>query len=160
MKKLLVLLTVTLAMSLFMSSCKDDEPTGPSDVVLGEMSATIDGSSWKAQNALYYNITDHVAGVYAPDPLKIPTKTTTITVKLAQLGGEPTVGKHTALCTYQESEGFPPNSVTKTWSATNGSCEITEVTDKEIKGTFSFTGTNEDDNTTKSVNGKFYTPRQ
>jgi hypothetical protein len=161
MKKFLVLATLTLAMSLFMSSCADeDETTGPSDVTLGEMSATVGGSEWKAGNAYYYNATDHVSGIYTPEPLTNPTKNTSISVKLAQIGGEPTVGTHTAICYYQESEGFPPNSTVSTWNATNGSCEVTEVTDEYVKGTFSFTGTNEDDNSTKSVSGKFYTPRQ
>ncbi|MFA7326855.1 MAG: hypothetical protein WC121_09340 [Candidatus Kapaibacterium sp.] len=160
MKKLLVLLTVTLAMSLFMVSCGDDEPTGPSEPKIGEMTASVGGNNWAAQNAVYNNFSNHVTGLYVAEPLTNPTKITSISVKLDKITGEPAVGKYLAICFYEESEGYPPNSIVKIWTDISGNCEITEITDTEIKGTFTFTGTNIEDNSTKSVSGKFYTPRQ
>jgi hypothetical protein len=56
MKKLFVLLALTVSMALFLSSCGDDDTaTGPSSLKLGEMSATVNGSGWKAQNAIFFN---------------------------------------------------------------------------------------------------------
>src|SRR5690606_33855454 len=64
MKKLLLLITLTLAMSLLMVSCgDDDETTGPSTLKIGEMNAKVGGADFKAQNAIYYNIPRSVAGV-------------------------------------------------------------------------------------------------
>ncbi len=160
MKKLLVLLAVTLAMSLLMSSCKDDEPTGPSDVALGEMSATVGGKDWKGGNAYYFNITNQISGAEQVGGITNLTDVNTITITLGQVGGDPEVKTYSAICFYQESRGIYPNATAKSWNDLNGSCVVTEVTDKYVRGTFSFTGTNEDDNSTKSVSGKFYTPRQ
>ncbi len=161
MKKLMALVVITLAMSLFMSSCDDeDETTGPSDIVLGEMSATVGGSDFKAGNAYYYNSSNTISGGQQVGGLTNLTDVNTISVQLGQIGGSPEVKSYTAICYYQESRGMPPTSTVKSWNATNGTCEITEVTDEYVRGTFSFTGTNEDDNSTKSVSGKFYTPRQ
>ena len=53
-----------------------------------------------------------------------------------------------------------PNRTVITWKSYLGSCDVTEVTDEKVRGTFSFTGTNDEDNSTKIVIGKFYAPRQ
>lgn len=160
MKKLLILITLTLAMSMLMTSCGDDEPTGPSDIVLGEMSATVGGNNWKAANAYYFNTTNLVSGLQLAGGPTNPTDINSVSVQLVQVGGSPALKTYTAICFYQESRGMVPNSTVKTWNSASGSCELTEVTDTYVKGTFTFTGTNEDDNSTKSVTGKFYTPRQ
>ena len=160
MKKLLVLLALTLTMSLFMTSGKDDEPTGPSNVELGEMSATVGGSDFKAGNAYYYNTVNQISGGQQVGGLTNLMDVNTISIQLVQVGGEPMVKSYSAICYYQESRGMTPNTTVKQWNTTSGTCEITEVTDKYVKGEFSFTGTNEDDNSTKTVSGKFYTPRQ
>lgn len=161
MKKILTLITLTLAMSLFMTSCgDDDDTTGPSSLKIGEMTATVGGSSWEAQNAIYYNTPRQVSGaqVDVSDPINGTTKT--ISVILATTDQQPQTKTYTAICFYQETTGIGTTSETKSWNDGSGSCEVTEVTDTEIKGTFTFTGTNDDDATTKQVTGSFFVSRQ
>ncbi len=160
MKKLLVLAVLTIAMSLFMSSCGEDEPTGPSEPKIGEMTATVSGSNWVAQNAVYKNQQRSVHGIQADISNPTSPSSKTISVVLLTTDAQPQLKTYTADCFYEESTGMPGSYTLKTWNNASGSCEITEVTDKEIKGTFTFTGTNDDDNSTKTVSGKFYTPRQ
>ena len=162
MKKLVALVILTLAFSLFITSCKDDDnTTGPSEVKLGEMTATVGGADFKAGNAYYYNTVNQISGGQQVGGLTNIADVNTISIQLLQAGGEPMVKSYSDICYYQETRGMAPNNTVKQWNTTNGTCEITEVTDEYVKGTFSFTGTNEDDNnSTKSVSGKFYTPRQ
>ena len=65
-----------------------------------------------------------------------------------------------SFCYFQITKGFGPSGSTESWNDVEGSCEITEVTDENVKGTFTFTGKNEEDGTTKKVTGSFYTPRK
>lgn len=155
-----MLAALTLAMSLFMSSCADDEPTGPSDIVLGEMSATVGGNNWKGGNALYYNNVNQISGAEMVGGLTNLGDINTITIAINQLAGEPELKTYSAFCFYNESRLIGTSSSVKQWNDKNGTCVVTEVTAKFVRGTFTFNGVNEDDNSTKSVSGKFYTPRQ
>lgn len=161
MKKLLMLITLTLAMSLLMVSCgDDDETTGPSSLKIGEMSAKVGGADWKAQNAIYFNIPRSVNGaqIDLSDPVNGTTKT--VSIVLTTTDANPQVKKYNAVCFYQESTGIGMNAKVKSWSSSTGTCDVTAVTDKDIKATFSFTGTNEEDGSTKAVNGSFFVSRQ
>ena len=160
MKKLLTNLVFILCLALIATSCKDeDDSTGPSDLKIGEMTATVDGDDFKAGNALYYNSTNLVSGIEKVGSIT-SADGNTISIQLAQLGGEPEVKSYNAICYYQETRGDFGTSVTESWNATNGTCEITEIDGDMVKGTFSFTGTNDDDGTTKEVSGSFYVQRQ
>lgn len=149
-------------MALFMSSCEDDEnPTNPdpSELKIGDMSATVNGSSWKAQNAIYFNIARNVTGgqVDITNPVNGVKKTITITLATTD---EIAKGTYTAICFYQESAGMPPNTTLKSWNDMSGSCEVTEISETEIKGTFTFKGVNEEDGSTKDIKGSFYVSRK
>lgn len=80
MKKLLVLAALTIAMSLFMSSCGEDTPTGPAEPKIGEMTATVGGNNWAAQNAIYFNSQRSVLGaqIDLSNPLNGTTKSVSI----------------------------------------------------------------------------------
>lgn len=159
MKKLIILMAFALAMSFFMSSCKDDESTtGPSDLKIGEMSASVGGSNWKAQNAYFYNTPGQVSG--AQVELTNPINGTTKTISVNIANNSPEKKTYKAICFYQESTGMPPSTTVTTWNDANGSCEVTEVSATEIKGTFTFTGNSDKDGSTKKVTGSFYVQRQ
>ncbi|MFN3194508.1 MAG: hypothetical protein ACE364_00985 [Chlorobiota bacterium] len=162
MKKLLTNLVFILCIALVATSCKDeDDSTGPSDLKIGEMTATVGGDDFKAGNALYFNSTNLVSGGEQVGGLTNLYDVNTISVQLAQVGGEPEVKSYTAICFYQETRGSAPGATTtESWNANNGTCEITEIDGDMVKGTFSFTGTNSDDGTTKKVSGSFYVQRQ
>lgn len=161
MKKLLLLITLTLAMSLLMVSCgDDDETTGPSTLKIGEMNAKVGGADFKAQNAIYYNIPRSVAGVKIDLSNPINGVTKTVSVILTTNDANPEVKKYNAVCFYQESSGIGMEAKVKSWSSINGTCDVTAVTDKDIKATFTFTGTNDEDGSTKAVNGSFFVSRQ
>src|SRR6056300_1193074 len=120
------------------------------------MTATVGGADFEAGNAIYYDITNLVYGGQQVGGLANLFDVNTISIQIVQIGGEPELKSYSAICFYQESRGAIGSSSVETWNAANGTCEITEVTDEEVKGTFSFTGTNEDDGSTKSVSGSFY----
>lgn len=160
MKKLLTNLVFILCIALVATSCKDeDDSTGPSDLKIGEMTATVGGDDFAAQNALYYNFSGQVSGAEVDITNPINGTTRTISVIL-QKTTEVEAKTYTAICFYQETTGLGMGGSTQSWNDASGSCEVTEVTDDEIKGTFSFTGTNDDDGTTKKVTGSFYVQRQ
>lgn len=162
MKKILMLITLTLAMSLLMTSCGDDDDTstGPSDLKIGEMTATVGGDSWSAQNAIFFNQTSLVSGIQIDISNPISGQKKTISIQLTPIATTPEVKSYSAICFYQETEGAIGSTTTETWADATGSCEVTEVTDTEIKATFSFTGTSDDDGSTKKVTGSFYVSRQ
>lgn len=160
MKKFMFLFALLLSLALFATSCDDDDSsTGPSDLKIGTMKATVGGDSFEAQNALYYNTTGQVSGaqVDITNPINGTTKTISV---ILQKTGEVEAKTYTAVCFYQETTGMGATGSTVSWNDASGSCEVTEVTDTEIRGTFSFTGTNENDESTKEVTGSFNVQRQ
>ena len=160
MKKLLVLAVLTIAMSLFMVSCGEDEPTGPAEPKIGEMTATVGGNNWAAQNAIYFNTPRSVLGAQIDLSNPINGTTKSVSIILTTSDTQPQIKKYNAVCFYQESTGFGVDAKVKSWSSTTGTCEVTAVTDKDIKAKFTFTGTNDEDKSTKAVNGSFYVTRQ
>lgn len=160
MKKFMFLFALMLSLALLTTSCKDeDDSTGPSDLKIGQMTATVGGASFEAQNALFYNVSGQVSGaeVDITNPINGTTKTVSVVL---QKTTEVEAKTYTAICFYQETTGLGTGGSTQSWNDVNGSCEVTEVTDEEIKGTFTFTGKNDDDGTTKAVSGSFYVQRQ
>lgn len=160
MKKLLVLAALTIAMSLFMVSCGEDEPTGPSEPKIGEMTASVGGNNWAAQNAIYFNTPRSVAGVQVDLTNPVNGTTKTVSIILTTTDPQPLVKKYNAVCFYQESTGLGLEAKVKSWTSATGTCEVTAVTATDIKAKFTFTGTNEEDGSTKAVNGSFYVNRQ
>lgn len=162
MKRFMYIFVLTLALGLLNFSCSDDDnATGPSDLKIGEMTATVGGANFKAQNALFYNITGQVSGAFVDNPLDPQNSTTqTISIVLQKNSQDVEIKSYQAICYYQETSGFGLAGSTESWNDVSGSCEVTEVTDDNIRGTFTFIGKNEDDNTTKEVTGSFYVPRQ
>lgn len=158
--KRISILVMLFVLALVFNSCSedDDSPVGPGSLASGEVSATIDGKSWKSSGQMYFNAAKIIAAT------KIENVTTyeltTISISFLLSGQEPAVGTGTAQCFYQESKGLPPSSTVKTWTDISGSYEFTEVTATQVKGTFEFSGTNQDDNTKKTVKGSFNVPRQ
>lgn len=160
MKKLLTNLVFILCLALIATSCKDeDDSTGPSDLKIGEMTATVDGDDFKASNAMHVNATNLISGIQKIGGIT-SADNNSISIQLSQIGGEPEVKTYSAICKYQESRGAIGTTDIETWNDNTGSCELTEVTATEIRGTFSFTGTNDNDGTTKTVSGSFYVQRQ
>ena len=160
MKRVLAIVALLLALSLVMSSCKKKAPTEPEEVFTGEMSADVAGILWETDNPIYYNTIDMVAGAQLANGIENISDFNTITIHLQEIDDSLQVRSYNALCFYQESRGEVPNTIVNTWDDYHGICEITEVTDERVKGTFSFKGTNREDNTTKVVTGKFFAPRK
>jgi len=160
MKKFISIIALTIALALFATSCSDDDSsTGPSDLKIGEMVATIDGDSWEANFAYYYNNLDAVNGWEVDITNPTSSDRNTIVVDL-EVEGEVQEQTYTAFCAYQTSSGMDMNS-NDAWQDSEGTCVVTEVSETEIKGTFTFTGINvKDDNDTKEVSGSFYVQRQ
>lgn len=160
MKKFMFLFALMLSLSLLTTSCGDDDSsTGPSDLKIGTMKATVGGSGFEAQNAIFYNISGQVSGaqIDISNPINGTTKTVSV---LLQKTTEVEAKTYTAICFYQETTGMGATGSTESWNDASGSCEVTEVTETEIRGTFSFTGTNDDDGSTKKVSGSFNVSRQ
>lgn len=164
MKKLLSMFFFTI-LSLSIISCSDDDngasPTNPNDLELGSMSAVVNGKKWEAQNATYFNSGMVLAGVQADVNLQNPmlSKALTISLSFALTGQSPEVGSGRVIAFYQEAETMNPTAV-KSWNDTQGTFEFKTVSANEVSGTFEFKGTNEEDNTTKTVKGTFKVPRQ
>lgn len=155
-----MLITLTLAMSLFMSSCSDDEKTtGPSDQPLGELTAKIAGSDWKVSNAEYLN-EDFV--IVATENVGTGTDANSISIQFEGLadGEAPVVKTYTTSNEYVEIRTVEGTTVFNIWGNESATTVVTAVTSTSIKGTFSFTGTNTEDNTTKVVTGSFNVPRK
>ncbi|MER3328375.1 MAG: hypothetical protein RIF34_02265, partial [Candidatus Kapaibacterium sp.] len=89
MKKIFVFAALTIAMSLFMSSCAEDEATGPSEPKIGEMTATVSGSNWVAQNAVYKNQIRSVVGIQADISNPSSPSSKTISVILLTTEAQP-----------------------------------------------------------------------
>lgn len=139
-----ILLYLVLSISLLLASCsEEDNPTG-GDGDLGKISAKIDGTSWTSDNA---------TGVKNGTEIQISGTATdhkSISITIDQTG---TGSIFTGLGYYQISDGnIPPTNVI-TYNSTEVTYEITEYDEDEkiIGGTFSFTGTNAEDNITKEI---------
>lgn len=158
--KRISIIVLLFALAFVCNSCSEDDssPLGPGDLVSGEVSATIDGKSWKSSGQMYFNAAKIIAATKLENLATY--ELTTISISFLLSGNEPAVGTGTAQCFYQESEGVPPSSSVKTWANISGTYEFTEVTATQVKGTFEFTGTNIEDNSTKTVKGAFNVPRQ
>ena len=147
-------------MSIFMPSCKQNVPTEPEEEFTGEMSATIEGTEWESGNPIHYSsITNMISGTHLVVNNGDISDAYTISIQLTQIDNSLEVRTYSAICFYQESIGVYPNTQLYIWSDMSGTSKITEVTDEIISGTFTFTGTNDEDNSTKFVTGKFYALR-
>lgn len=161
MKKILMLLALTLTMSMLLISCSDDEkPTGPSEpnMKLGDFSAKVNDYDWKVEKAVFYNSSKILSGVKidTTDPFNRVRKM--ISINLTTDDATPEVKTYTAICFYKESTGSGVGEKEKFWMTDNGICKISKVTDKEITGTFSFSAFNEEEVSTKIVEASFYVP--
>ena len=152
MKKLFALLALTLAMSMFMISCgdeDDDTNTGPSDMTLGKLTATVNGAEWEIENGVFLNTSKSVRGEKTTGDL-----TEIINVSL-DVTGDLEAKTYSAVCYYRSSEN---GENLLSWNDTEASAVITEVNDDEISGSFSFTGTNSN-GTEKKITGTFRVKR-
>lgn len=161
MKKLLVLISLTFVLSMFLSSCSDDDKTtGPStELKLGELTAKIGSTDWKITDAAYYNDDFVIEGT---ETLENPNTGNSMMIQFIGIadGKAPEVKTHTTTCSYTESRIVDESMVYNVWSSESATTVVTSVTSTNIIGTFSFTGTNTDDNTTKVISGSFNVPRK
>lgn len=159
MKKLLLLVTLTLAMSLLMSSCSDDTSTGPSEPALGEFIAKIDGKDWKVSDAVYNN--DEFT-IIASQSGTMETIENSISIHFDGIANEeaPIVKTYTTSNIYLEFKEIDKKLVYLSWNSVSSTTNVTSVTSTAIKGTFSFTATNGKDQTTKVISGSFNVPRK
>lgn len=161
MKKLLTLLALTFTISILLASCSDDEkPTGPAEpnMKLGEFIAKVNDYDWKVENAVFYNSSTILSGIKVDTTDRFNRIRKMISINLTTEDATPEVKTYTALCFYKETTGSGIGAKEKFWIVDNGICKITKVTSKEITGTFSFSAFNEEEVSTKTVEGSFYVP--
>jgi hypothetical protein len=149
-----------ISMMLLISSCSDDDnPTGPEDLALGELVAEIDGNTWKATFAYFYNNINGITGfeVDVTNPLSSDRNAISLNFMTDNEIQEET---YTVFCSYQESSGLDIED-NNAWQDSEGTCVVTEISETEIKGTFSFRGVNlKDDSDIKEISGSFYVTRE
>lgn len=155
MKTAKLLLFVFIAVGLSLGSCKkkDDENADPS-LSGGSLSARIDGADWNASLAVQAVNSNGVLSVTGSDASSKQLQITVINPTGAgeyQLGGNMTnqnSGRWTA--------GVNTNQTyTTTVGLGSGTVNISELTDTNVKGTFSFTAANSDEEQVSVTDGTF-----
>lgn len=142
-----------------MSSCSDDTTTGPSEPALGEFIAKIDGKDWKVTDAKYF---DEFTDIVATQSGAMGSNESSISIEFTGIvaGEAPGVKTYTTSNLYGEFKEVGGDLVYHSWTSGSSTTEITTVTTTSVKGTFSFIGTNFEDQTTKVITGSFNVPRK
>lgn len=149
----LAIIGISAIMLANFTSCSDDDSssTGPSDLKLGTMTAKVDGKSFTANNAQAMKFTEQnliVSGVM----LEGFTISKSISITVTETG---TNTLYTGQGFYQISPIGKPSEVT-TYHSKSIKYKITSYTDKEMSGTFDFTGTLDGGTETMTIkDGKF-----
>ena len=137
----------------FVSCKKDDGDTGTPVGSNGSISLTVDGSSWNASLAVQAVNSNGVINVTGSDS---NAKQAGITLYGVSSTGTYQVGPPNVGNMLRWTEGLAQN---QTYQASGvigtGSITVTELSASKIKGTFSFTGYNTDQDTKQITNGEF-----
>jgi hypothetical protein len=161
---------IVLAVTTFLSSCSSDSDNGGGggNAALGTVKAKVGGANFTSMNLATFATRQLVGGITTVVVQGSDASGKAIQIMLT---GGATVGNGTyqvsdstgitAIASYTEVNISNPLA-SVTWAApyegsgVAGSVTITEITDTNVKGTFSFTGKNQSGTDTKQVtNGAF-----
>ncbi|MBX3042085.1 MAG: hypothetical protein KIT33_11170 [Candidatus Kapabacteria bacterium] len=136
MSKLFAIVLVVLSV-IFIASCSSDSGTNNSgEMILGTLEAKLDGKTWKSQQALASKIG---GAMYQITGAAITGATETITLTIPKVEA----GTHTGgIGNVNVIDISNPMAGQKAYSNTNVTYTISNVTDEEISGSFSFVATN------------------
>ena len=161
-------LMLTMVMATLLSSCSsDDNGGGGSSAANGTIKARVAGSNYTTLQAASFAMKQQMGSVYmitmqgsdaSGKAIQLVLNGVPATTGTYEISQEATIS---AIASYTElNMNDPINSVV--WAApyegsgVAGSITISEITDTNIKGTFSFTGKNQEGTDTKAVtNGAF-----
>jgi Family of unknown function (DUF6252) len=146
----MTLMSLLAVFVLFLSSCSDDNDGGsndPSSLSIGTIKATVDGASWSSGNAIGVKVQDIN---YTVSGANLSMESISLTVSAGEVGSI-----FTGQGFFQIFDVLNPTNI-QSWSSNAVEYKITKFENDEIEGTFSFTGTNETDQSTKKItNGIF-----
>jgi hypothetical protein len=149
----LFLMVLIAGVISFVSCKKDDDDSGTPAGSNGSISLTVDGSTWSATLAVQAVNSNGVVNVTGSDS---NAKQAGITLYGVSAPGTYQVGPPNVGNMLRWTEGL---AQTQTYQASGvigtGTITVTELSDSKIKGTFSFTGYNTDQNTKQITDGQF-----